>query len=184
MKNRSPSGFVQFSLVINLTFLEKNNEAIPSIRKTGGYSLQVPGSFEEALRLAADQQKAIAQQKEQLQIQAPKVEAFDDLMEADGNALMSKAAKIIGILGPKQLCKFLRDNKILLSQKNMWNAPYQKYLDQGWFKVKIGSYKKKDGSKGASSTTLVTPKGIDKIRTLMLYSGLVMDNNLFLDLTE
>jgi len=161
-------------------------DVLPSIRKQGYYGnvpqqFQIPQTLGEALRLAADQQEQIEAQQEKIAIDAPKIEAFEQLMDADGNAPMSKAAKILGI-GSIQLFKFLRENKILM--KSDWNVPYQAYMNRGWFKIKVGTYLHKDGTPGASSTTMVTPKGIEGIRRLLKKKGIIVEDNLFKDMTE
>jgi anti-repressor protein len=56
-------------------------EVLPSIRKTGSYSVmaQIPKNFADALRLAANQQDEIEKQKKQLAIAAPKEEFYDTI---------------------------------------------------------------------------------------------------------
>lgn len=56
-----------------------NKEVLPSIRKTGSYSLEysVPQTFAEALKLAYEQQLVIEEQKQQLIEAEPKVEFYD-----------------------------------------------------------------------------------------------------------
>ena len=57
------------------------SEVLPSIRKTGSYTVNVPKTFAEALRLAADQQEQIEKQQQQLIEQAPKVKVYDNLVD-------------------------------------------------------------------------------------------------------
>lgn len=122
-------------------------------------------------------------QSEQLTEAKPKVLAYDKLMDADGYATMNRAAKILGI-GPNILFDILRTNKILMSNGKDRNVPYQKYIDAGWFVVKVSSYSKEDGSSGASSTTRVTTKGIIKLRENLVKYGYITEDDFFLDMSE
>ena len=154
-------------------------EVIPSIRKTGGYGVQAPRSFEEALRLAADQQAEITRQQNQIQIAAPKVESFDRYMDASGTMSMNLAGKILGI-GQNKLFAILRDNKVLMNypsikghkknpKRDLHNQPYQDYVDRGWFVTKPGTYHRDDENRpvGHSETTRVTTRGLDGISRLL-----------------
>lgn len=100
------------------------HEVIPSIRKTGSYSLQVPQTFSEALMLAAELQKKIEEDQ-------PKVEAHDRFISGSNHQKMADVAKVIGF-GRNTLFKMLREAKILMAN----NTPYQRYIDQGYFVVK------------------------------------------------
>lgn len=122
-------------------------------------------------------------QNERLTEAKPKVVAYDNLMDADGYATMNRAAKILGI-GPNILFDILRTNKILMSNGKDRNIPYQKYIDAGWFVIKVSSYSKKDGSSGASSTTRVTTKGIIKLRENLVKYGYITEDDFFLDMSE
>lgn len=153
-------------------------DVIPSIRKTGSYGAGVPENFAEALQLAANQQRAIADQQAKLQIQAPKVESFDRYMDASGTMSMNLAGKILGI-GQNNLFKLLREKKVLMNypspkgekhpKRDLHNQPYQAYVDRGWFITKPGSYTRDDSDRpiGHSETTRVTTRGLDGISRLM-----------------
>lgn len=129
-------------------------EVLPVIRKTGSYgSAQphaLPQSFADALRQLADTH-------EQLVAVAPKAEAYDALVEADGLLSMQAAAKMLGY-GPNILYRDLRRLGIL--QGN--NLPYQRYLHH--FEVKLGSYRNRRGETVPTTTTMVRPAGLDFLR--------------------
>ncbi|MGN7284304.1 BRO family protein [Shouchella rhizosphaerae] len=99
-------------------------EVLPSIRKTGSFSLQVPQTFSEALMLAANLQKKIEEDQ-------PKVEAHDRFISGSNHQKMADVAKVLGF-GRNTLFKMLREAKILMAN----NTPYQRYIDQGYFVVK------------------------------------------------
>lgn len=97
---------------------------------------------------------------------APKVEAYENLLNAENSETVETAAKNIGI-GRNQLYKFLRDNKFL--QTN--HMPYQKYMNLGWFQVRTSIVTRRDGTKMQKSKTTVTGKGKDAIRRVLLDHG-------------
>ncbi|MCZ9884056.1 phage antirepressor [Arthrobacter sp. B2a2-09] len=127
---------------------------LPTIRKTGSFHADeapaLPRSFSEALRQLADT-------CEQLEAVAPKAEAYDALMDADGLYSMQAAAKALGY-GPNILFRDLRRLGIL--QGN--NLPYQRYIHH--FDVKLGSYRNRAGETVPTTTTMVRPAGLDFLR--------------------
>lgn len=128
---------------------------LPTIRKTGSFNAEkeapaLPQSFAEALRQLADS-------CEQLEAAAPKVEAYDALMDASGLYSMQAAAKALGY-GPNVLFRDLRRLGIL--QGN--NLPYQKYAAN--FDIKLGSYTNRRGETVPTATTMVRPAGLDFLR--------------------
>jgi prophage antirepressor-like protein len=157
------------------------SEVLPSIRKNGMYATDITidkmiadPDFaiqlltnlkeEKALRLEAEKQKQLAQkqieeQKEIIEIQAPKVESFDKFIDADGLYSVNDAAKSLGV-GQKKLFEALREAKIL----NRENVPYQKFLDSEYFKVKTSTI---DAINRNVKTPKVTPKGLHWLRKLI-----------------
>jgi anti-repressor protein len=130
------------------------HEVIPSIRKTGSYSLQVPQSFAEALRLAADLQ-------EENERNRPKVEAHDKFISGENYQKMGQVAKVLGV-GRNKLFAFLRENKIFMGD----NTPYQRYIERGYFVVKEKPIEM--GSQVINKPqTFVTSKGVDYISKLL-----------------
>lgn len=130
------------------------HEVLPALRQTGTYSVapayELPKSFSEALRQLADT-------CEQLEEAAPKVAAFDALMDASGLLSMQAAAKALQY-GPNVLYRDLRRLGILQGS----NLPYQRYLHH--FEVKLGSYKNRRGETVPTTTTMVRPSGLDFLR--------------------
>lgn len=129
-------------------------EVLPSIRKTGSYSLQVPKTFSEALRLAADLQ-------EKIELDRPKVEAHDKFISGENYQKVGQVAKVLGI-GRNKLFKFLREQKVFMAD----NTPYQQYIDRGYFVVK-----EKPITMGEQvinkPQTYVTAKGVDYLSKLV-----------------
>jgi prophage antirepressor-like protein len=96
------------------------SEVIPSIRKTGSYSIQIPQTYSEALRLAADQ-------AEQIELMKPKVESFEALQRSDKNMSITNCAKHFGLHPRKEVLPYLRVNNYLTSK----DLPTQTAIDRG-----------------------------------------------------
>lgn len=140
-------------------------EVLPTLRRTGSYSLlpKVPQTFAEALRLAADQQEEIEEQKLKLEQQAPKV-AFANAIEASkSSCLVGELAKIITqngyAIGQNRLFEWMRNNGYLGTKGEYYNVPNQKYVEQGLFDLKKGVRSGSDGVLHTTITTKVTGKG-------------------------
>ena len=139
------------------------HDVLPSIRKTGGYSVtkpeptfKIPQTFAEALRLAAEQSERIERQQSLISDMRPKADFHDDVATAINAQDFQAAAKVIGT-GRTRFTQWLRDRKILMEN----NRPYQRYLDEGYFRVI--EKRRKDPNTGENITytqTLVTGKGL------------------------
>ncbi|TGB04710.1 BRO family protein [Halobacillus salinus] len=133
-------------------------EVLPSIRQSGNYSLQVPQTFSEALRIAANLQ-------EEAERNQPKVEAHDRFISAENHQSIAIVARALGI-GRNKLFMYLKQKKILMSN----NTPYQTYLDRGYFVVKEKSIQMGDKVMNKPQT-YVTPKGVDYLDKLLNEAG-------------
>lgn len=132
------------------------DEVLPSIRKTGGYSLEIPRDYPSALR-------ALADQCEINRIMKPKADFYDTVASTDSLLSMNDTAKILNMgVGRNKLFKLLRDKKILMKD----NMPYQRYVDAGYFKV-VESYYMAGDNSVVSKTTYVRQRGVDYIRKLL-----------------
>lgn len=145
-------------------------EVLPSIRQTGGYQLApqpaaLP-SYSEALRQLADTLDAKAQVEERLALAAPKVEAYDALMESEGLMLMREAGKVLGI-GQNRLYALLRDLGVIIPKSC---EPYQCHVDAGRFVLRTVTYMRGD-TQASSQTTYVTTKGLEYIRQRLQKAG-------------
>ena len=132
------------------------SEVLPSIRKTGSYGVKpVDYSGEDIMKALTNPRALIqilgklADQQDQLEIQAPKVQLAETLLMAKNCITMGEFAKL-NDTGRTRLFKILRKIKIVDS----FNVAYQRYVEQGYFKI-IESVK--HGKTYVS--TLVTPKG-------------------------
>ena len=141
-------------------------EVLPSIRKSGTYSL-VPDSYtiedpiERAKAWIGEQEKHRAE----VAVLAPKAAFFDDVADSKSAISMSEVAKVLAIpnVGRNKLFGLLREHKVL--QGN--NQPYQRYIDNGWFRMVEQKYSKENGDTVVTTKTLVFQKGVDGIRKVV-----------------
>ena len=114
-----------------------------------------------ALKLA---DKTISSLKIQLLEMKPKADFFDAVADSKTAISMNEVAKVLNIkgYGRNKLFEYLRDNKVL----DRWNVPYQKYVDNGWFRV-IEQHYQKNGEPIVTTKTLVYQKGVDGIRKMI-----------------
>lgn len=140
------------------------SEVLPQIRKTGGY-IPIHDQMNEneiLSRAFLIANKTIEQQKLKLKRQQHLVE-FANHVTNSSNALdMGQFAKVVYEenipLGRNKLFKWLRDKKYLMRN----NVPYQKYIDNGYFKVIEVTYETPYGLQ-VDTKTLVSGKGQIKI---------------------
>lgn len=71
--------------------------------------------------------------RKQLEEYKPKLELYNQCLDAKNNLTMLQASKILKLKGRNKLFKFLRDEKILMSKEKHKNIPYQQYLEQKYF---------------------------------------------------
>ena len=161
-------------------------EVIPSIRKTGKYSVEKPPTYSEALRKWADaieekekalREKDFAEQAQKtLLLQAKKDEPFVNagkaLLTTSSSCLIGLFAKAIEINGkairPNKLFEFLRKNDVLF-KRDGHNFPYQKHIEAGRFIVVQHPPVITDtGMEKIVFTTRITPKGEGFVINLLL----------------
>ena len=152
------------------------SEVLPSIRKTGGYSLNIPKNLPEALRAYAAEieahektKTALAKKEKQIALDAPKVDFYDSVANSESLLTFEKVAKLIAKkgLGRNKLIGWLRDLK-LLRKTDSGNVPYQQYVNKGYFKL-VESTRVINGYERVFTTTYVTQKGLDYILKLSKY---------------
>ena len=164
------------------------SEVLPTIRKHGAYV--TPAKLEELMNdpdswikvLTALKEERAA--KERLQLEAtenkPKVIFADAVSVSEGTILIGELAKILkgnGIeIGQNRLFEKLRRDGYLIKRKGTdYNAPTQRAMDLGLFRVKETAITHSDGHVTISKTTKVTGKGQQYFINLFLGKG-VNDN--------
>ena len=148
------------------------HEVLPSIRKHGAYLtadkleeiMNDPDAWIKVLTALKEERQA----KERLQLQAeadkPKVVFADAVSVSDGTILIGELAKILkgnGIeIGQNRLFEQLRQEGFLIKRRGTdYNAPTQKAMELGLFRVKETAITHSDGHVTISKTTKVTGKG-------------------------
>lgn len=137
------------------------HEVLPSIRKTGAYSLESEAqrlarmSQAEVLQLAANIAMEKAALETKVQILQPKAAFHDAVAEAANTFSVAEVAKLFRT-GEVRFFRWLRQQNYLMAD----NLPYQEYLDRGYFEVKEGTYKASgSGEPRAYRKTVITGKG-------------------------
>lgn len=182
------SNFVNESGLYQLIFQSRKQEAkvfkkwvttevLPSIRKTGSYSLatqeptyKLPSTFKEALLMLVEAEEVkealnteVKQLTTKLEEVKPKEEFYDAVVSSDVNIDMKTVAKVLDCgLGRNQIFDLLRDCSILDKK----NEPYQTFVNRGYFRVSV-SAKYINGVPRTHTTTLVTPKGLEYINKVI-----------------
>jgi anti-repressor protein len=160
------------------------HEVLPSIRKHGAYL--TPAKLEEMMNdpdawisvlTALKEERAV---KERLQLEAahnePKVVFADAVSVSEGTILIGELAKILkgnGIeIGQNRLFERLRrDGYLIKRQGTDYNAPTQRAMELGLFRVKETAITHSDGHVTISKTTKVTGKGQQYFINLFLGKG-------------
>lgn len=136
-------------------------EVLPSIRKTGSYSIQNLSRKELALMViqAEEENERLALENKQ---QKPKVVFADAIVGSQSSCLIGELAKIITQnghkIGQNRLFEWLRKNHFLGTTGEYYNIPNQKYVEQGLFEIKKTSHSE-NGVMKTTSTPKVLPKG-------------------------
>lgn len=155
------------------------HEVLPSIRKHGAY--MTPDTIEKALlnpdtiiQLATalkDEQsknkalKAVnSDLKVRNQIMAPKADYFDELVDRNLLTNFRETAKQLGAK-EKAFISFLLERKYIYRDKKGRIMPYAQYADSGLFEIKETF---NDKTQWSGTQTLITPKGRETFRLLMV----------------
>ena len=143
------------------------DEIMPTIEKTGAYIEE--GREQEMVNyyfssLSSDLQGKIV--NELMEKNKELQQFYDDLMNTEGLMSMNTVSKELNGFGLKTLYAYLRGKKIMFYKEGV-NIPYQRFMNQGLFKVvespcADGKYR---------PTTYATKKGLDYIRKLLHKDG-------------
>ena len=124
----------------------------------------VPQTYAAALLEAGRLAQALEETSAKLIEAQPKAEFYDQVTSSKDAVDMGSAAKVLNMgIGRNKLFELLRDNKVL--QGN--NQPYQKYIDNGCFRVIESKFTKPNGDISISLKTVVYQKGLTYISKLI-----------------
>lgn len=161
-------------------------EVLPSIRKTGSYSIQNLSRKELALMViqAEEENERLAlenkQQAEVIAEQKPKVVFADAIVGSQSSCLIGELAKIITQnghkIGQNRLFEWMRNNHFLGTTGEYYNIPNQKYVEQGLFEIKKTSHSE-NGVMKTTSTPKVTGKGQQYFVNLFLKNDISLFTN-------
>lgn len=144
-------------------------EVLPSIRKSGSYSVQILSRKELAqMVIEAEEEKErlqleVKKRDEQIAEDAPRVLFSKAVETAKRSCLIAELAKILqqnGVsIGQNRLFRWMRENGYLCSKGQYYNQPTQKAMQLGLFEIKKTTINKPDGSVLVSTTTKCSGKG-------------------------
>lgn len=132
------------------------HEVLPQIRQTGQFGSALPTSFAEALELAAAEARKVEALESRVAEDAPKVAAYEQLIDSEGFYDMASAAQLGGI-GRTTLFNRLRAAGVIQRHSRL---PMQRYAH--WFKVTTAPYER-NGVHMKSQTTRVRPTHLTKV---------------------
>lgn len=155
------------------------DEVLPSIRKHGAY--MTPDTIDRmiaspefgiqllsALKEEQDKRKALEVANSALivdkQIMQPKADYFDQIVDRNLLTNFRETAKQLGAK-PKAFVNFLLERKYIYRDKRGRLMPYAQHMDAGLFEIKE---QVNDKTKWAGTQTLITPKGRETFRLLMI----------------
>lgn len=147
------------------------DEVLPMIRKTGMYATEntldklMSGDVDTISALLEGYKKAALELKQanaKIEEDRPKVEFHDAVRNTDNTILLRDFVNILNIkgFGEKKLFKYLRDKKIIQSNKSSKNLPYKEFIDAGYFEVSETVV-----DRGERSFTVRTPRITGKGQT-------------------
>lgn len=140
------------------------SEVLPSLRKYGTYSTDIPRTLPDALKAYANEIEEHNKTKALLEEQKPKVLFADAVNASHTSILVGDLAKLLrqnGLdIGQNRLFEKLRQEGYLIKQKGeSYNMPTQRSMDMKLFEVKESTFTNPDGSTHITKTSKVTGKG-------------------------
>lgn len=155
------------------------SEVLPAIRKNGSYSIErKPDSYmiEDPIQRAQrwiEEETERQQMRDKIEADKPLVEFADHVSNTTTLIDVGELAKIAKKehinIGRTRLFEWLRSNDYLMNSVGHKNQPYQKYIEQGLFKLREYTYTTPYGEQ-TGLKTYVTGKGqiyfIEKLRKI------------------
>ena len=139
------------------------SEVLPSIRKTGSYTVKNMSRKDLALMIIQQEEEMEVlrlenkKKEETLKEQKPKVVFADAIIGSKSSCLIGELAKIITQngyeIGQNRLFAWMRMNHYLGTVGEYYNIPCQKYLEMGLFELKKNVH-----SQNGQMVTTITPK--------------------------
>ena len=143
-------------------------EVLPTIRKTGSYT-NVPQSFAQALRLAADLEEKNQLLEQQIAEYEPKISYLDMILSSTDTVATSQIAADYG-MSAIALNKLLNELGVQHKVSGQWIL-YRKHMNQGYTKSHTSEIPKADGGVKVVMNTKWTQKGRIFIYNLLTAEG-------------
>lgn len=144
------------------------SEVLPTIRKTGSYT-NVPQSFAQALRLAADLEEKNQLLEQQIAEYEPKIIYLDMILSSTDTVATSQIAADYG-MSAIALNKLLNELGVQYKVSGQWIL-YRKHMNQGYTKSHTSEIPKADGGVKVVMNTKWTQKGRVFIYNLLTAEG-------------
>lgn len=144
------------------------SEVLPTIRKIGSYT-NVPQSFAQALRLAADLEEKNQLLEQQIAEYEPKISYLDMILSSTDTVATSQIAADYG-MSAIALNKLLNELGVQHKVSGQWIL-YRKHMNQGYTKSHTSEIPKADGGVKVVMNTKWTQKGRVFIYNLLTAEG-------------
>lgn len=144
------------------------SEVLPTIRQTGSYT-NVPQSFAQALRLAADLEEKNQLLEQQIAEYEPKISYLDMILSSTDTVATSQIAADYG-MSAIALNKLLNELGVQHKVSGQWIL-YRKHMNQGYTKSHTSEIPKADGGVKVVMNTKWTQKGRVFIYNLLTSEG-------------
>lgn len=148
------------------------HDVIPSIRKTGSYSLAVPKSLPEALRAYANEvelhnatKAIVAQQEQQIAEFKPVKDYVDKILSSKSCLTITQIAADYG-MSAQELNKILHEAGLQRKVGNQWIL-YKQHMSKGFTKSETFTFCRSDGRLDSKITTKWTQKGRLEIHNIL-----------------
>lgn len=125
----------------------------------------VPKNFAQALRLAAQQAEELELKELQLQLQAPKVDYYNNVLQSESVITTTKIAKELG-MSAHRLNELLHRQRVIFPHAGSW-VLYSQYDGKGYTKTKTHAYLDKSGRYQTSIQTVWTEEGRQFIHSIV-----------------
>lgn len=148
------------------------HDVIPSIRKTGSYSLAVPKSLPEALRAYANEvelhnatKAIVAQQEQQIAEFKPVKDYVDKILSSKSCLTITQIAADYG-MSAQELNKILHEAGLQRKVGDQWIL-YKQHMSKGFTKSETFTFCRSDGRLDSKITTKWTQKGRLEIHNIL-----------------
>lgn len=115
------------------------SEVLPSIRRTGSYSMDIPQDYPSALRALADKCEENQRLEAKIALDAPKTRFADCVADSPELSYVSELAKVLkqnGVnIGRTRVFEWLREHEYIMKTGSKYNEPTQKAMNRKLFHV-------------------------------------------------